>query len=233
MDADLAVIHKPAGMVVHPGAGVRSPTLVHALLALHENWSLVGGRSRPGIVHRLDRDTSGLIVVARNDATHRALSAQFGRREVEKTYEAVVFGHPEATRGRISAPIARDARARSRMAVRDAGRPSETRFEVRERFPHLALLTVRPLTGRTHQIRVHLAALGHPVAIDPLYGGTARLRALPEGAARLALAAFGRLALHARALSFTHPADGKRVTFVAPLPEDLAELIEALRSMAP
>jgi 23S rRNA pseudouridine1911/1915/1917 synthase len=215
-DAKLLVIDKPAGMVVHPGAGRASGTLVNALLFHVKDLSGVGGVLRPGIVHRLDRGTSGLMVVAKDDATHRALSAQFAAREVEKEYLALVVGIPKQVRGEIRAPIGRDPIHRKRMSVRaPRGRLAHSRYELLKRLPGAALLRVRIFTGRTHQVRVHLASIGHPVAGDATYGGRR------PGFERLQ-----RPALHAARLAFTHPASGERVSFEAPLPDDLRQVID-------
>ncbi|MFQ5767953.1 MAG: RluA family pseudouridine synthase [Acidobacteriota bacterium] len=227
-DGDLLVLDKPAGMVVHPGAGNRTGTLVHALLSRGPRWSRVGGTFRPGIVHRLDRATSGVMVVARTDAAHRHLAEQFKNRLVEKEYLALVFGRLDPPRACIKAPIGRHATRRTRMAVRDRGRPARTRYAVLRQFSSVAWIQAFPLTGRTHQIRVHLSSLGHPVVGDGNYGGSGRLKKMPKGPARSRLAALGRLALHAHRLSFTHPASGRRMTFKAPPPPELADLLEEL-----
>jgi 23S rRNA pseudouridine1911/1915/1917 synthase len=229
-DDHLLALNKPAGLVVHPGAGVKDGTLVHALLARGERWSTIGGEVRPGIVHRLDRHTSGVMVVARTDAAHRGLAVQFRDRLVEKSYSALVFGRPDPPRGLIDAPIGRHRVHRARMAVRDRGRPAQTRYRVHEDLGMLTLLTALPLTGRTHQIRVHLAGLGHPIVGDRLYGADARLRRLDPAAAR-AVAAFPRLALHAAGLRLTHPVTGVALAFEAPLPRDLRDLLTALREI--
>jgi 23S rRNA pseudouridine1911/1915/1917 synthase len=231
-DAQLLVLDKPAGLVVHPGAGARSGTLVNALLHHVRDLSGVGGVLRPGIVHRLDRGTSGLLVVAKDDATHRALSRQFAERDVEKEYLALVLGVPAPRVGDITAPIGRDPVHRQRMSTRaPRGREARSRYAVAETFDGAALLRVRIHTGRTHQIRVHLASLGHPVAGDATYGG-GRKPACRVSAAREALLSLGRPALHAARLAFTHPASGQRLAFESPLPEDLARVIEALRGAA-
>jgi 23S rRNA pseudouridine1911/1915/1917 synthase len=234
-DGDLLVIDKPAGMTVHPGAGVRRGTLVNALLHHARGLSSIGGVERPGIVHRLDRDTSGVLVVALNDRAHRDLAAQFKSRRVEKVYEALVWGRPRATSGIVDQPIGRHPAVRVRMAVRRDGRPSVSRWRILRAFGPATLLEVRPETGRTHQIRVHLAHLGHPVVGDPLYGGRrARGTGVPGAAARgdgdpiEDYAGSGGLALHARSLSFDHPADGRRLRFEAPRPEPLERLLARL-----
>jgi 23S rRNA pseudouridine1911/1915/1917 synthase len=231
-DAHLVVVNKPAGLVVHPGAGNARGTLVNALLRHVKDLSGVGGVLRPGIVHRLDRGTSGLLVVAKDDETHRSLVRQFAGRTVEKEYLALVLGSPARDSGEVDSPIGRDPVHRQKMSVRaPRGREARTSWRVLERFDGAALLRVRIHTGRTHQIRVHLASIGHPVAGDPVYGGQ---RALPSrrGAAREAFAALDRPALHAASLSFTHPATGGRLSFEAPLPADLESVLALLRVAA-
>jgi 23S rRNA pseudouridine1911/1915/1917 synthase len=228
-DRHLLVVDKPAGLAVHPGAGRASGTLVNALLHHVRDLSGIGGVLRPGIVHRIDRGTSGLLVVAKNDQAHLALSRQFAGRSVEKEYLAVVLGVPRAPEGTIDAPIGRDPVHRKRMSVRaPRGRAARSTYRIVERLDGAALLRVRIATGRTHQIRVHLASLGHPVAGDPTYGG--RRRPASRGAvARGALEALTRPALHAARLAFAHPATGERLEFESPLPPDLQELLTALR----
>jgi 23S rRNA pseudouridine1911/1915/1917 synthase len=228
-DAQLIVIDKPAGLVVHPGAGTASGTLVNALLHRVTDLSGVGGVLRPGIVHRLDRGTSGLLVVAKDDATHQGLARQFASRTVEKEYLAVVLGRPRPASGTIEAPIGRDPVHRKRMSVKaPRGRAARTGYAVEESFDGAALLRLRLHTGRTHQIRVHLASIGHPIAGDATYGG----RRLPAAAAarlRDAVAGLERPALHAARLAFSHPATGARLSFESPLPDDLARLLHTLR----
>jgi 23S rRNA pseudouridine1911/1915/1917 synthase len=228
-DSHLMVVDKPAGLVVHPGAGTVAGTLVNALLFRVKDLSGVGGVLRPGIVHRLDRGTSGLLVVAKDDATHQDLGRQFASRSVEKEYVAVVLGRPRRSTGTIDAPIGRDPVHRKRMSVRAArGRAARTTYSVTETLDGSALLRVRIHTGRTHQIRVHLASLGHPVLGDVVYGG----RHVPASASahlRQAVASLSRPALHAARLAFAHPATGERVTFESPLPDDLQRLVESLR----
>lgn len=205
-DGDMAVIDKPAGMVVHPAPGHHSGTLVHALLGRSGEWSTVGGEIRPGIVHRLDAGTSGLIVVARNDAAHRALAAQLRDRTLSRTYLAIVRGRVKDDAGELEGPIGRDPRERKRMAVVAGGRPALTRYQVMERRRTHTLLRCDLQTGRTHQIRVHLAALGHPVAGDRDYGGR------EPGAERPML--------HAWRLRLRHPRTGEDMTFEAAPPAD-------------
>lgn len=231
-DPGFLVVDKPAGLVVHPGAGAASGTLVNALLFHVRDLSGVGGVLRPGIVHRLDKGTSGLVVVAKDDACHRALAAQFAAREVRKEYVAVVHGVPSPATGGVDRPIGRDPVHRRRMAV-DAPRARTARssYAVRQRLDGAALVDVRIHTGRTHQIRVHLASLGHPIAGDELYGGR-RTPAAVRPQARAALAAFPRPALHAARLGFRHPRTGEPLAFESPLPADLQALLAAL-ALAP
>lgn len=228
-DAHLLVVSKPAGLVVHPGAGAPRGTLVNALLHHVRDLSGVGGVLRPGIVHRLDRGTSGLLLVAKDDETHRALARQFAGREVEKEYLALVLGVPGTKAGTIALPVGRDPVHRRKMSVRaPRGREARSDYRVLEAFDGASLLRVRIHTGRTHQIRVHLASIGHPVAGDAAYGGT-RQPSSRRGAAREALLSLGRPALHAARLAFAHPAGGQRLAFEAPLPPDLAAVLTRLR----
>lgn len=228
-DGDLLVIDKPAGLVVHPGPGTPRGTVVNALLGHVHDLSGVGGVLRPGIVHRLDKGTSGLLVVAKSDESHRDLALQFSGRSVLKEYLALVLGVPRAREGTIEAPIGRDPRDRKRMSVRAVrGRAARSTYHVLETFDGAALLRVRIHTGRTHQIRVHLASLGHPVAGDPTYGGT-RTPSSRGATARAALLALERPALHAAHLAFRHPRTGERMSFESPLPPDFATAVAALR----
>jgi 23S rRNA pseudouridine1911/1915/1917 synthase len=214
-DADVIAINKPAGMVVHTGAGQHSGTLVNAVLHRFGKLSTVGGDLRPGIVHRLDRFTSGVILVARNDASHRHLAAQFASREVEKIYLALVHGRTKKDEGRIITPIARDPVHRTRMTARLArGRQAITSYQVLKRFEGFTYLEVKIGTGRTHQIRVHLASIGHPVAGDKLYGAPA--------------STLGRYFLHARQITFTSPSTSEQITVAAPLPPDLEGVLLGL-----
>ncbi len=232
-DRWLAVVAKPQGLVVHPAPGHPSGTLVNALLHRCADLSGVGGVLRPGIVHRLDRDTSGLLVVAKDDATHRALQAQFQGRSVEKTYLAVVLGRL-AGEGVVDRPVGRHPTERKKMAV-DAprGRPALTRWRALQPLTEATLVTCRIETGRTHQIRVHLASLGHPVAGDPVYGGVSRARGVRDPRARAALGRLDGQALHAWRLGFRHPATGATLAFEAPPPATLADLIGALGGSVP
>lgn len=232
-DDDLAVVNKPPGMVVHPAKGHWSGTLAAALQYHFERLSSAGGVSRPGIVHRLDRDTSGVIVVARHDRSHFALSQQFADRTVKKEYFAIVAGQPQLDRDLIDQPIGLHPQQREKMAIRrhdPASRPAQTFYQVRERFHGFATIEVSPKTGRTHQIRVHLASIGCPVLCDRLYGSRARLlrgelTADPRDEAVL----LARQALHAQRLSLIHPTSGKCMQFEAPLPSDMLATIAALR----
>jgi 23S rRNA pseudouridine1911/1915/1917 synthase len=230
-DRDLIVIDKRAGMVVHPGAGARAGTLVNALLHHCHDLSGIGGVERPGIVHRLDRDTSGVLVVAKNDATHRSLARQFKDRSVTKVYEALVWGMPRPSEGVVDNPIGRHPTARVKMAVSETGRPARTRYRLIAACGPASLLEVRPETGRTHQIRVHLSALGHPIVGDPVYGG--EWRPGRGGAATRPFVEEAGMALHARRLGFTHPRDGAWRDFEAPRPARLTLLIEAMGAPAP
>ena len=216
-DADLVVVDKQPGLVVHPAPGHHSGTLVHALLGLGGDWSRAGGESRPGIVHRLDAGTSGLILAARNDAAHRVLAAQLADRSLSRTYLATALGSIKADAGVLEGPIGRDPGHRQRMAVVAGGRFARTRYRVRERSRVATLVEAELDTGRTHQIRVHLAALGHPLAGDRVYGG-ARAAALAD-----------RPMLHACRLRLRHPRTGEHMTFEAPPPDDFNLAWERMR----
>jgi 23S rRNA pseudouridine1911/1915/1917 synthase len=230
-DAHLLVIDKPAGLVVHPGAGAASGTLVNALLHHVPDLSGIGGVLRPGIVHRLDRGTSGLLLVAKDDPTHRALAAQFAARSVVKEYLALVHGVPARRSGEIDAPIGRDPVHRQRMSVRSPrARTARTSYAVEEPFDGAALLRVRIHTGRTHQIRVHLASIGHPVVGDAAYGGT-RTPSSRRADARQALTSLSRPALHAARLAFVHPATQEHLQLESPVPPDMLRVIERLRAV--
>ncbi|MFI5052980.1 MAG: RluA family pseudouridine synthase [Acidimicrobiia bacterium] len=217
-DRDLVVLAKPAGLVVHPGAGHADGTLVNGLLARYPELAEVGDPARPGIVHRLDRDTSGLLVVARTEPAYEGLVAMLAAHDVERRYSALVWGRPDATRGVIDAPIGRSVRRPTRMAVREGGRGARTNYEVvtEYREPDVSLLDCRLETGRTHQIRVHLQAIGHPVVGDAAYGGVRP--AFP----------LDRPFLHAGALAFVHPVTGEPVAVEEPLPPDLADALARL-----
>ena len=222
-DDDLLIVNKPAGQVVHPAPGHGSGTLVNALLGHGEAIapSGIAGVQRPGIVHRLDRDTSGLLMVARNDDAQASLQGQLKARRIRKTYLALVVGAVAAAQGRIEAPIGRDPGRRTRMAVTPDGRQSTTGYRVRERFSGWTLLELDLVTGRTHQIRVHLEAIGHPVAGDPVYG-TGTSRRGPDG--------LERLFLHAWRLELTSPSTGALIRAEAPLPDALEGVLDRLRT---
>ncbi len=218
-DDDVIVIDKPAGLVVHPGGGNLSGTLVNGLLARYPEIADVGDPARPGIVHRLDKDTSGLMMVARSPAAYDALVAQLTARAVERRYESLVWGHPEVPQGKVDAPIGRSVRDPTRMAVSEQGRDAVTRYEVLERYDQpvdVARLTCTLETGRTHQIRVHLMALGHPVVGDDRYGGRRESLVVP------------RLFLHAGRLGFAHPTSGEPMTYAVALPADLTGVLDGL-----
>jgi 23S rRNA pseudouridine1911/1915/1917 synthase len=217
-DADLCVVDKPAGMATHPAPGSPRGTLVNALLAALGPLPSINGVLRPGIVHRLDKDTSGLLVVAKSDRAMRGLSKAIASRTVCREYDAIVWGAPPSRTGTIDAPIARDTAVRTRFAVRKDGRSAITHYRVKEKFRDCSLLRLRLDTGRTHQIRVHCAAIGHPIVGDATYGaGRPRLGA-------------PRQMLHAVRLSFAHPVTGKAMAFESPWPDDFASLIDRLRA---
>jgi 23S rRNA pseudouridine1911/1915/1917 synthase len=231
-DAQLIVIDKPAGLVVHPAPGNPDGTLVNALIAhCGESLAGIGGVRRPGIVHRLDKDTSGLMVVAKTEAAHRALSADFAARRISRAYAAMVWGVPLPAQGEIAGNIGRSMTNRKKMAVVGAGRgkPAVTRYKVERTFAdQAALIECRLLTGRTHQIRVHLAERGHPLIGDPVYGGrAARRSATKTGAA----AYFARQALHARHLGFVHPISGEYLAFDSDPPDDMKSLLASLEGL--
>ncbi|MGE0709394.1 MAG: RluA family pseudouridine synthase [Planctomycetota bacterium] len=229
-DEHLLVIDKPAGLSVHPGAGRRTGTLVNALLHLTGGaLSSIGGEDRPGIVHRLDKDTTGVLVVARTDRAHRELARQFHDREVRKRYLALTEGVPRRREGTIDQPIGRDPLHRKRMTTLPGGRAAQTRYEVLEVFVRHALVACWPRTGRTHQLRVHLRSIGAPCAADAVYGRRARLTTRDVGIPGEERALLERQGLHAEQLELTHPTSGERVTFRSPLPADLQAALEALR----
>ena len=232
-DSDLLVLDKPAGLVVHPAPGNPDNTLVNALLAhCGESLSGIGGVRRPGIVHRLDKDTSGVMVVAKNDATHRALSRLFAAHDLTRIYKALVWGAPKQKAGTIEAAIGRHPVDRKRMAVRrSGGRPAITEYWVERTFgpalaPVASLVGARLHTGRTHQVRVHLAHLGCPVVGDPVYGRKSRNAGQPEP-----LRTFGRQALHAAILEFRHPRNGQVMRFATELPQDFRTLLSELNTV--
>ncbi len=224
-DEDMLVIDKPPGLVVHPGAGNPDKTLVNALLAhCAGQLSGIGGVRRPGIVHRLDKDTSGLLVVAKTDRAHAALARQLQARTLKRTYNAVVWGHPAPAAGRIEGNIGRSPNDRKRMALlARGGKPAVTHYRMIRALGQLALVECKLETGRTHQIRVHMASIGHPLVGDPLYGARRVPKTAPEAARR-----FGRQALHATQISFLHPVSGREMCYVSPLAPDIRTLIADL-----
>jgi len=229
-DQAIAVVEKPAGMVVHPAAGNVRGTLVNALLHHLKDLSGVGGVLRPGIVHRLDKGTSGVMVVAKNDAAHKGLTDQFKKREVKKVYLALVYGDVRENEGVVDLPVGRHPRDRKRMSIRSPrGREALTQWSVVERFGDVTLLEVMIRTGRTHQIRVHLNTIGHPVIGDRTYGNPRRLASISDRGLRAKLAEMKRQALHAGTLGFCHPLTREQMEFTSPLPEDIERVLERLR----
>jgi 23S rRNA pseudouridine1911/1915/1917 synthase len=229
-DSAIIVINKPAGMVVHPAPGNYENTLVNALLFHCHDLSGIGGVLRPGIVHRLDKDTTGLIVAAKTDDAHRLLSTQFELHDVHKTYRALVWGDVKGSTGEIVLPVGRHPGDRKKMSTKSTrGKDALTLWKVRERYGLATLLDVEIKTGRTHQIRVHLSEHGYPVIGDAVYGSTAKMRTIHDAALKAQLRQFNRQALHAAVLSFLHPVSGERVVFTAPLPEDMNNLCGQFR----
>ncbi len=220
-DEDLAVIYKPAGIVVHPAPGHREGTLVHGLLKKLKDLSGIGGKLRPGIVHRLDKDTSGLMLVAKNDTAHQALVKAFKDRKIQKQYLAILYGKITPTQGKIESSIGRHPLHRKKMAVVKGGKEAITHYEVLRYFKKASLVLAKPVTGRTHQLRVHFSFLGHPILGDPLYGGLKPDLPKPE-----------RLMLHARSISFEHPCTGKIFSFTKEPPEDFEKYIKILEDYA-
>jgi len=232
-DAHILVLNKQPGLVVHPAPGHSSGTLVNGLLFHCPDLAGIGGELRPGIVHRLDKDTSGTLVVAKHADAHLNLSAQFKNRTVVKEYLTLVAGRVRAEQGSVELPVGRHPTDRKRMSTHSRkGRPAETLWRVRERFPAATLLQIRLKTGRTHQIRVHCAAIGHPVVGDPVYGSRRRLSGQGKGATAGILVGCKRQMLHAWRLTFVHPASGEEMTFASPLPGDMQEVLERLRAAA-
>ena len=216
-DESIVVIDKPVGLVVHPGAGNKKGTLVHALLGRKSELSSVGEANRPGIVHRLDKDTSGVLIVAKDNVSHRALQAQFAARSLSKTYIALVKGRIDYDEGHLEQALGRDPKVRQKMAVsrEESARPAQTLYKVLKRFRYTTLLEVKIITGRTHQIRVHMQHLGHAVVGDPLYG------VIPSATPRQ-----GRMALHASKIEFLHPKTGKLMKLESPIPAEMKAMID-------
>lgn len=228
-DGDLVVINKPAGMVVHPGAGTPGGTLVNALLAHCADLSGIGGEIRPGIVHRIDKDTTGVLVVAKNDRSHEGLARQFREHSIKRIYLALVFGSPRTDTGRIEGAIGRHPTDRKRMSGKARhGKHAVTHWKVLARYPGMTLLRLRLETGRTHQIRVHLSEAGHPLVGDEVYGGAGRANDLRDPVLKKLVRELGRQALHAKTLGFIHPASGGYMEFDTELPEDMVRIITYL-----
>ncbi len=235
-DESLLVINKQAGLVMHPAYANVSGTLVNALLYHSQSLSTLSGIYRPGIVHRLDKDTSGLLVIAKNDFVHANLAEQFSRRTILREYRALVWGHFKQKSGRIETLINRSLRDRTRMTISSkSGKPAITNYEVLEEYPLISLLRVRLETGRTHQIRVHLASKGHPVLGDPTYGGRGKqvpkFNQQDQKIALQLLRIMPRQALHAKTLGFIHPETGEKLLFDSELPEDIQRVIELLEKL--
>jgi 23S rRNA pseudouridine1911/1915/1917 synthase len=231
-DQDLVAVNKPPGLVVHPSRGHLGGTLVNALAHHFSQLSGVGGTCRPGIVHRLDRDTSGILIVAKTDTAHMALAAQWEKRTIVKEYFAIVAGVPDRDRDRIDQPIGMHPHQRDKMAIRaghSTSREASTFYEVQERFAGFAAMHVHPFTGRTHQIRVHMAHIGYPVLCDRIYGGRSQITLGDLQHSEDATVLLARQALHARRLQLSHPRTGAPLDFEAPLPADLVQMLEALR----
>jgi 23S rRNA pseudouridine1911/1915/1917 synthase len=232
-DHDLIVINKPAGMVVHPGPGNSSGTLVNALLAHCTDLSGIGGELRPGIVHRLDKGTSGVLVAAKNDRAHQGLSAQFHVHSVKRIYQALVFGNPPEDGGKIEGIIGRHPTERLRQSGKARnGKHAVTRWRAKERYGRITLMELRLETGRTHQIRVHLTEAGFPLLGDPLYPDGGRVNNLADPRLKKMITSLGRQALHARTLGFIHPATGEYSEFSTPLPDDLQALCDYLAGLS-
>ena len=227
-DPDVVVIDKPAGLVVHPAAGHPDQTLVNALLFHVKDLSGIGGEIRPGIVHRLDKDTSGVMIIAKHDDAHRRLKAAWNTERVRKEYLSLVYGTPANLQGTVDAPIGRDPRDRKRMGIVPDGRAAITDYQVVEQLRFASLVRCRLRTGRTHQIRVHMKHLGHPIVGDPLYSGP-QWRGIPEKRVQKVLSSLERQMLHATSIAFEHPRSGERVSIEAALPADFTQVLATLR----
>jgi 23S rRNA pseudouridine1911/1915/1917 synthase len=230
-DDDLVVVNKPPGMVVHPGAGTSGGTLVNALLAHCRDLSGIGGTLRPGIVHRIDKDTSGVLVVAKNDRAHHSLAHQFKEHTIKRVYLALVYGSPKGEKGRIESAIGRHPVDRKRMSGKAGrGKHAVTHWQVVGRYGNITLMRLRLETGRTHQIRVHLSEAGHPLVGDKVYGGSGRLTGITDQRLKGLIRELDRQALHAKTLGFILPATGEYIEFDTDLPEDMARIIEYLET---
>lgn len=233
-DGDVVVLNKPAGMSVHPGAGTPGGTVVNALLAHCDDLSGIGGEIRPGIVHRIDKDTTGVIVVAKHDRSHLGLAEQFREHTIKRVYVALVYGSPKTDKGRIESAIGRHPVERKKMSGSARhGKHSVTHWKVTGRFGPVSVVELRLETGRTHQIRVHLSEAGFPLLGDPVYGGAGRLSCVKDTRLRTLIRELGRQALHARTLGFIHPITGGYLEFSAPVPEDMQRIIEHLEAQQP
>lgn len=231
-DGDVVVVNKPAGMVVHPAAGNPAGTLVNALLGHCRDLSGIGGELRPGIVHRIDKDTSGILVVAKSDRAHNSLSHQFKEHTIKRVYLALVFGSPREDKGKIESAIGRHPTDRKRMSgAARRGKHAVTHWRVQGRYAGITLMQLRLETGRTHQIRVHLSEAGHPLVGDTVYGGSGRVANIKDPALRKLIKELGRQALHAKTLGFVHPTSGEYMEFDTELPEDMARIIEYLENL--
>lgn len=228
-DEDLVVVNKPAGMVVHPGAGTKGGTLVNALLAHCTDLSGIGGTMRPGIVHRIDKNTTGALVVAKNDLAHQSLANQFKEHTIKRVYLALVYGSPREDRGKIESLIGRHPVDRKRMSGKvTRGKRAVTHWYVVGRYGSITLMRLKLETGRTHQIRVHLSEAGHPLVGDSVYGGSGRLAGITDPQLKTLIRELGRQALHAKTLGFIHPSTGEYREFDTELPEDMARIIRYL-----